>query len=158
MLLSLASLALVLLGDVSGRDDTGQACPVLKVNVSYLPRSDKLILHPPSYGTAQMYVGGRYIGDETIVQGIEVAVLWQNRGSQPLRDATLRLEYQQSATGAIRTMEQHLPEVKPGGQWSIFRIRGGEYADTVHIASWRISVLSGNQVFGRKQSVTWAVR
>ena len=157
MILSLASLTALLVGEASGRDEAGQLCPVAKVNVSYLPRNEKLLLHPPPYG-GQMYMGGRYIGEEAVTQGIEVAVLWQNRGDLPLQEVTLRLEYQQSTTGAIRTMEQRLSDVKPGGRWSIFRIRGGEYADTVHIAAWRISVLSGNQVLGRKQSATWAAR
>jgi len=158
IMLSLASLMTLLVGEAPGREEAGQLCPVAKVNVSYLPRSEKLILHPPAYGNAQMYIGGRYIGEEAVTQGIEVAVLWRNSGDLPLQNVTLRLEYQQSTTGAIRTMEQRLSDVKPGGRWTIFRIRGGEYADTVHIAAWRISVLSGNQVLGRKQSVMWARR
>ncbi|MCX7825198.1 MAG: hypothetical protein N2689_06530 [Verrucomicrobiae bacterium] len=157
MVLSLAGLTALLAGEASGRDEAAQLCPVAKVNISYLPRSEKLLLHPPTYG-GQIYLGGRYVGEEVVTQGIEVAVLWANRGELPLRDVILRLEYQQATTGAIRTMEQQLSDVKPGGRWTIFRIRGGEYADTRHIAAWRVSVLSGNQVLGRKQSVMWATR
>ena len=158
MVLNVVSLAFLLVGEAAGRDETGQPCPVLKVNLSYLPRNRELMLHPPTYGSSQIYVGGQYIGEETILKGIEIAVLWQNRSDQALRDITLRLEYQQSGTGAFRTMEQQLPDLKPGGRWSIFRIAGGEYEDTKRIVAWRVSVLSGGQVLGRKQSAMWAAR
>jgi hypothetical protein len=91
-------------------------------------------------------------------RGIRIAVLWENRTGEPLRDVTLRLEYQQAKTQAVRTAEQQFHDVPLKGHWINFDLSGGEYRDTVHVSAWRVTVLSGDRVLGSKQSVMWSDR
>jgi hypothetical protein len=90
--------------------------------------------------------------------GIRVAVLWENRTGQPLRDVVVRLEYQQAKTGAFRTAEQRFAEVPAKGRWTNFDLSGAEFEDTVHVAAWRATVTSGGRVLGSRHSAMWSVK
>jgi hypothetical protein len=115
-------------------------------------------LHPSPEGHYAAFGGAGYMFDPVKRRGIRVAVMWENRTGQPLRDVTLRLEYQQAKTGAMRTVDLQFPEVPPKGRWTNFELKGGEYEDTVHVAAWRVAVLSGGRELGSKQSAMWSVR
>ncbi len=135
-----------------------EACPVLKVNISMLPTSDRLMLHPTLENRSRGTTASEALGEQVAEEGINIAVLWQNATGNALRGVTVRLEYQQAKTSAFKVMDRQFPEVRPGGKWVTFKLRGGEYQDTGHIAAWRISVLCAGQVLGRKQSVLWTGR
>jgi len=132
-----------------------EACPVLKVNIAELPASHKLRMYPSMISAGHAFTSADFIGQARPEKGINIAVLWQNKTSQPLRDLVVRLEYQQAKTGAFATLEQQVREARPGGQSTEFRLRGGEFEDTEHIAAWRVTVISAGQVLGQKKSVMW---
>lgn len=132
-----------------------EACPVLKVSVAELPASHKLRMHPSMISAGHAFTSADFIGQALPEKGINVAVLWQNKTSQPLRDLVVRLEYQQAKTSNFATIERSVREAKPGGQWTEFKLRGGEFEDTQHIAAWRVTVISAGQVLGQKKSVMW---
>ncbi len=138
-----------------GHGQSVEACPILKVNIAELPESYKLRMRPSVAASSHALTSADYMGETRPQVGINVAVLWENKTSQPLRDLVVRLEYQQAKTSAFRTIEQQVREAKPGGHWTQLLLRGGEYEDTQHIAAWRVTVVSAGQVLGQKQSVMW---
>lgn len=151
----MAGVAACLAAPARGGGQVVEACPILKVNIAELPASYKLKLHPTLFGDSTAMTAADYAGLARPDQGINIAVLWQNKTSHPLRDLVVRLEYQQAKTSAFRSIEQRIPEAKPGGQWTQFWLRGGEFEDTLHIAAWRLTVVSAGQVLGEKKSVLW---
>lgn len=132
-----------------------EACPVLKVSIAELPASHKLRMHPSMISAGHAFTSADFIGQAAPDKGINIAVLWQNKTSQPLRDLVVRLEYQQAKTSEFAAIEQQVREARPGGQWTEFKLRGGEFEDTQHIAAWRVTVVSAGQVLGQKKSVMW---
>lgn len=147
---------LVAAGFLTASEVTSQPCPVLKVSISEFPHSEKLQLHPSPESHRTVYSGSDFIGSNSRLRGLRVAVLWENRTGEPLREVTVRVEYQQAKTQAIRTAELQLHDVPIKGHWTNFDISGGEYRDTEHIAAWRVTVLSGDRIVGSKQSVMWS--
>jgi hypothetical protein len=132
-----------------------EACPVLKVKIGEIPAAFKLRLRPSLGSDSHMPMKTDYTNPIKLEQGINIDVLWQNKTSQPLRGLVLRLEYQQAKTSAFRVIEQHIREAAPGGHWTEFQLRGGEFEDTQHIAAWRVTVVSAGQVLGDKRSAMW---
>jgi len=151
-------MMLAMAGPVAAREEPVQPCPILKVVVTEFPTNDKLMMHPSPEAHFNVFGGASSMFDPAKRRGIRVAVLWENRTGQPLRDVTLRLEYQQAKNRAIRTADQQFPDLPAKGRWTNFDLSGGEYEDTVHIAAWRISVLSGSRVLGSKHSVMWSIK
>ena len=145
-------------GPVAAREEPVQPCPVLKVVITEFPINEKLMMHPAPESHFDSMGGAVYVFDPSKLRGIRVAVMWANRTGEPLRDVTLRLEYQQMKTHAIRTAERRFADVPVKGQWTIFDLSGGEYEDTVHVAAWRVSVFSGERVLGSKHSAMWSVQ
>ncbi len=144
------------MGSLTASEETPQPCPVLKLSISEFPHSEKLQLHPSPESHRSVYSGSDFIGSANKIHGIRIAVLWENRTGQPLPDVTVRVEYQQAKTQAIRTAEQQLHDIPIKGHWTHFDISGGEYRDTEHVAAWRVSVLNGDRILGSKQSVMWS--
>ena len=132
-----------------------EACPILKVSISEFPASYKMKLRPSLFSSSRMYMKADYVNPIKAEEGINIAVLWQNKTSQPLRDLVVRLEYQQAKTSAFHVIEQPVREAAPGGHWVEFRLHGGEFEDTQQIAAWRATVVSAGQVLGEKKSGMW---
>jgi hypothetical protein len=145
-------------GGIAATGEPAQPCPVLKVSISEFPHSERLQLHPSPESHRTVFSGSDMIGNISRLRGIRIAVLWENRTGEPLRDVTVRLEYQQAKMQAVRTAEQQLHDVPIKGRWTNFDLNGGEYRDTEHVAAWRVSVLSGDRILGSKQSVMWSDR
>ena len=103
-----------------------EGAPVLKVNVTELPQSRKLILHPEVSAGRRVYDPNEFAMNRSVDVGVNVDVLWANRSSQPLRDITVRLDYVGSKNFTPRSMEQTVASVPVGGQWTQFKLRGGE--------------------------------
>jgi hypothetical protein len=158
MVVGTAGVLWTLAGPVAAVEGLGQPCPILKVVVTEFPTHRKLMMHPSPESNYTVAGSADALFDPKKRRGIRVAVMWENRTGDTLRDVTMRLEYQQAKTGAIRTMEQQFPQVSTEGRWTHFELRGGEYEDTVHVAAWRITVLSGARVLGSKYSVMWAAK
>lgn len=153
-----AGVMLAMAGPIAAREEPLQPCPVLKVVITEFPTNEKLMMHPSPETHFSVLASAPYAIDPAKRRGIRIAVLWGNLADQPLRDVTLRLEYQQAKTRVIRTADQQFPKVPAKGQWTNFDLNGGEYEDTVHVAAWRVSVLSGSRVLGSKHSAMWSVR
>jgi hypothetical protein len=132
-----------------------EACPVLKVNISEIPASYQMRLRPSVFSDSRMSMKADDVNPIKAEEGINIAILWQNKTSQPLRDVVMRFEYQQAKTSAVRVVEQPVREAAPGGHWAEFRLRGGEFEDTLHITAWRATVVSAGQVLGEKKSGMW---
>ncbi|MBI5686455.1 MAG: hypothetical protein HZC54_15390 [Verrucomicrobia bacterium] len=154
----MAGVLWAMAGPAAAAGETVQPCPILKVVITEFPAHRKLLMHPSPEVNYTMAGSADALFDPAKRKGIRVAVMWENRTGETLRDVTLRLEYQQAKTRALRTTELQLPEVSAEGRWTHFELRGGEYEDTVHIAAWRVSVLSGSRVLGSKHSVMWSTR
>jgi len=145
-------------GSLAAREEPAQPCPILKVIITEFPANEKLMLHPTPESHRSVFAGSDSIGTLSRNRGIRIAVLWENRTGEPLHDVTLRLEYQQAKTQAVRTTEQQFHDLPIKGHWTNFDLNGGEYRDTVHVAAWRVSVFSGDRMLGTKQSVMWPDR
>jgi hypothetical protein len=145
-------------GPVPAREEPVQPCPVLKVIVTEFPTHRKLLMHPAPEEHHTVFGGAASMFDPAKRRGIRVAVLWDNRTGQTLRDITLRLEYQQAKTRDMRTVDLPFPEVPGKSRWTNFELKSGEYEDTVHIAAWCVSVRSGNRVLGSKHSAMWSIQ
>ena len=139
----------------ASRARAGDPCPVLKVNITELPASHNLLLHPGDPKKRRIYTSDQSLQAASVETGIDVAVLWQNRTGQRLQDVTLRFEYQQARAGSFRTLEQAYRDLPAGGRWTEFFLRGPEFEDTLHIAAWRVTILSAGQILGQKQSAIW---
>jgi len=154
----LASLMWAASGSIAAREEPVQPCPVLKVSVTEFPTNERLMMHPAPETNLSVPGSHPYSIDQKKRRGIRVAVLWENRTGEPLRNVTLRLEYQQAKTGVIRTAEQQFPEVPVKGRWTHFDLSGAEFEDTVHVAAWRVTVNSSGRVLGSRYSAMWSVR
>lgn len=156
--IGLASLMWAAAASVVAREEPVQPCPVLKVSVTEFPTNERLLMHPAPESGYSVPGSLPYAVDRTKRQGIRVAVLWENRTGETLRNVTLRLEYQQAKTGVIRTAEQQFPEVPIKGRWTHFDLSGAEFEDTVHVAAWRVTVNSSGRVLGSRHSAMWSAR
>lgn len=158
MLVWTAGVLWALAGTVATAEEEAHPCPILKVVITEFPTPNKLMMHPAPEEHYTMAGSSAPLFALAKRQGIRVAVLWENRTGQELKDLTLRLEYQQAKGRAFRTMEQRFPTVPPKGQWTHFELKGGEYEDTAHVAAWRVTALGGGHVLGAKHSVMWSLR
>lgn len=142
-------------GSLESRGEAVEACPVLKVSISEIPASYRLRFRPSVFSSSRRQMKADDVNPIKPEEGIDIAVLWQNKTSQPLRDLVVRFEYQQAKTSAFSAIEQAVREAAPGEHWAKFRLRGGEFEDTLHIVAWRVTIVSAGQMLGEKKSSMW---
>ena len=154
----MAGMMWAMAGPVAAVEEPVQPCPILKVVITEFPTHRKLMMHPSPESNYTVSGSADSLFDPAKRRSIRVAVMWENRTGEPLRDVTLRLEYQQAKTRALRMTDLQFPEVPVKGRWTNFELKGGEYEDTVHVVAWRVSVLSGGRLLGSKHSAMWSIR
>lgn len=116
----------------------------------------------PADDTAQMVRGEQLYrlrgsvttADRLAKLGQYYTVQWRNINDAPAPLSVI-MDYEQSATGAKRLqMVRHLPAGEDTGEVE-FHINGVNFQRNGRVLSWRIRLMSGDQVVDEKRSYLW---